>query len=84
MGPVRLWPEVSTDGQSVPTPIVELKRRGEPDVCREGLGAHSDRSMLLKALAALDEGRHVMCAVDSWRARPANLLNTLPAMPSGR
>ena len=61
MGAVIGYARVSTDGQSVRDQIVELKAAGASRTFAEKLsGAHSDRPMLRKALAALDEGDTLM------------------------
>jgi len=79
MGAVIGYARVSTDGQSVHDQIVELKAAGASRTFAEKLsGAHSDRPMLRKALAALDEGDTLMVVrLDRLARSTRDLLNIL-------
>jgi DNA invertase Pin-like site-specific DNA recombinase len=79
MGVVIGYAKVSTDGQSVHDQIVELKAAGASRMLAEKLsGAHSDRPMLRKALAALDEGDTLMVVrLDRLARSTRDLLNIL-------
>ena len=79
MGAVIGYARVSTDGQSVRDQIVELKAAGASRTFAEKLsGAHSDRPMLRKALAALDEGDTLtVVRLDRLARSTRDLLNIL-------
>ena len=79
MSAVIGYARVSTDGQSVRDQIVELKAAGASRTFAEKLsGAHSNRPMLRKALAALDEGDTLMVVrLDRLARSTRDLLNIL-------
>ena len=79
MGAVIGYARVSTDGQSVHDQTVELKAAGASRTFAEKLsGAHSNRPMLRKALAALDDGDTlIVVRLDRLARSTRDLLNIL-------